>query len=583
MDKYVGFIKDGENQREYLKWLVKLTAKSRKPLFGLFILNTCVAAASVLVSLVNKSIVDEAGDRVAFYTLVIIMVLMQLFSILGGLIESLLESVITEKYACQVRKSMFEHLLKLPWLSRTVYHSEELLSRITSDVEQITSGVSKLVISGGALVIRLVLAFCLLWNYAPALAIAMIVITPIGALAGKLISRGMNKIQKEYQQTEADYRIFLQERLSKVELVQIFGQEENSLKRLAEIQDKRLALVKQKNKWKVLGTGVIGVTFAGAEMIAFVVGALMVSDGSITFGVMTAFLSLVGQIQGPIYSLANQIPQIVGVLASAGRIMEVSELDTEDDSDGKTERNCVDADGIDNVKDNTVGREGDDLTEKICFDGDGSCALGLKAEAVSIGYKEDSVVQSASFDIKPGQMVMLVGKSGIGKTTLLRAIMGFLKPFSGEVYCYSEDGTKMKCGIRSRKLISYVPQGNTLMFGTIADNLRMGKSDAAAEEMREVLRIADALDFVDSLPDGIDTQIGEKATGISEGQAQRISIARALLKKSAILILDEATSALDEKTEMKILDAIARSEHQTVLFVSHRMYLEKYADQVIEL
>ena len=570
MGKYVGFIKDGKNQREYFKWLVKLTAKSRKPLFGLFILNTCVAAASVLVSLVNKSIVDEAGDRVVFHTLVIIMVLLQLFSILGGLIESLLESVITEKYACQVRKSLFEHLLKLPWLSRSVYHSEELLSRITSDVEQISSGVSKLVISGGALVVRMVLAFCLLWNYAPALAVAMIVIAPVGALAGKLISRGMNKIQKEYQQTEADYRIFLQERLSKVELVQIFGQEENSIKRLQEIQDKRLRLVKQKNKWKVLGTGVIGVTFTGAQMIAFVVGALMVSDGAITFGVMTAFLSLVGQIQGPIYSLANQIPQIVGVLASAGRIMEVSELETENDGD-KDEGIIAD------------GGKDAGVSSDIFFVGGEPCALGLKAESVSIGYKEDCVVQSASFDIKPGQMVMLVGKSGIGKTTLLRAIMGFLKPSSGELYCYSENGVQMKCGVKSRKLISYVPQGNTLMFGTIADNLRMGKSDATADEMKEVLRIADALEFVESLPDGIDTQIGEKATGISEGQAQRISIARALLKKSAILILDEATSALDEKTEMKILDAIASSEHQTVLFVSHRRYLEKYADQVIEL
>ncbi len=393
-------------------------------------------------------------------------------------------------------------------------------------------------------------------------------IAPVGVLAGKLISRGMNQIQKEYQQTEADYRIFLQERLSKMELVQIFGQEENSIKRLQEIQDKRLALVKQKNKWKVFGTGVIGVTFTGAQMIAFVVGALMVSDGAITFGVMTAFLSLVGQIQGPIYSLANQIPQIVGVLASAGRIMEVSELETESDEDG--------AETVD-------GSEDAGMAADIFIDGDKLCALGLRAEAVSIGYHDDSVVNAVSFDIQPGQMVMLAGKSGIGKTTLLRAIMGFLQPSSGALYCYSEGGAKINCGVKSRKLISYVPQGNTLMFGTIAENLRMGKADATVEEMKEVLKTADALEFVESLPDGIYTRIGEKAAGISEGQAQRISIARALLKKSAILILDEATSALDEKTEMKILDAIARSDHQTVLFVSHRRYLEKYADRVLAL
>ena len=470
--------------------------------------------------------------------------------------------MITEKYACQVRKSLFGHLLKLPWLSRTVYHSEELLSRITSDVEQITSGVSRLIVSGGALVVRMVLAFCLLWNYAPALAIAMIIIAPVGALASKFISRGMNKVQQEYQQTEADYRIFLQERLSKVELVQIFGQEENSIHRLEEIQDKRLRLVRLKNKWKVLGTGVIGVTFTGAQMIAFVTGALMVSEGSITFGVMTAFLSLVGQIQGPIYSLANQIPQIVGVLASAGRIMEISEMATEAEEDS-CEAGASDVHAS--------------LTEN------GVCSLGIRAESVSIGYQEENVVHDVSFDIQPGQMAMLAGKSGIGKTTLLRAIMGFLKPSSGKLYCYSENGVQQPFGTGSRKLISYVPQGNTLMFGTIADNLRMGKSDATAEEMKEALRMADALAFVESLPEGMDTKIGEKAAGLSEGQAQRISIARALLKQSAILILDEATSALDENTEMKILDAISRSEHQTVLFVSHRRYLEKYADQVIEL
>lgn len=557
MDKYIGFLKDGKNQRKYLRWIAGITAKSKKSLLGLLLLNTSVAVASVLVSLVNKSIVDKAGDQVVFRTMVIIMVGLQLFSIVGGVLESLLETTITEKYACQMRSSLFERFLRLPWISRTEYHSEELLSRITSDVEQITSGVSRLIISGGALIVRLILAFCLLWNYAPALAVALIIIAPIGAVAGKLISRGMNKIQKEYQQTEADYRIFLQERLSKATLVQIFGQEDNSISRLQEIQDKRLKLVRQKNQWKVIGTGVIGITFTGAHMIAFVVGALMVSDGAITFGVMTAFLSLVGQIQGPIYSLANQIPQIVGVLASAGRIMEVSELEEE---------------------------QSDPEEIRVFTDGNEGCAcLGILADSVTVGYKAEAVVQNVSFDIKPGQMVMMAGKSGAGKTTLLRAIMGFLPSSEGELSFYSENGIRKKCDVNTRKLISYVPQGNTLMFGTIADNLRMGKSDATKEEMREVLRIADALDFVESLPEGVDTKIGEKATGISEGQAQRISIARALLKKSAVLILDEATSALDEKTEMKILDAIARSEHPTVLYVSHRRYLDKYADQVVEV
>lgn len=556
MGKFTNFVKDGSNQRRYLKWLVKLTGKSKSKLFGLFTLNTLVAASTVVVSLINKEIVDKASDHAAFQMLVLLLIGLYAFSILGGLVESLLESLITEKYACQVRSSLFEKLLGMNWKNRTKYHSEELLSRITSDVEQITTGVSQLVISVGGLLIRLVLAFVLLWGFARSLAVATIVIAPAGILAFFFVSRGLKKVQREYQQTEADYRVFLQERLSKIDLVQIFGQESSSIEKLNEIQKKRLALVRKKNWWKVLGSGIIGLTFTGTQAVAFVSGAVMVNRGSITFGVMTAFLSLVGQIQGPIYSIANKLPQVVGVLASAGRIMEVSECE---------EETALEEEAGDTVPD-----------WKNHF-------LGLEADQICIGYGEEMIVKNVSFSIKPGQMVMLAGRSGIGKTTLLRSIMGFLPVSSGRLTFTDESDRSCTCGNRTREYISYVPQGNTLMFGTIADNLRMGRSDATREEMMEALRVADALDFVNELPQGIDTIIGEKANGISEGQAQRISIARALLKKSGFLILDEATSALDENTEKKILEAIAGTEHPTCLFVSHRRYLERYADQVVEL
>lgn len=556
MEKLIEFLKDWSNQRKNLKWLVQLSGRSKSKLFGLFLLNTLVAASSVVISLINKEIVDTAGDHARFQTMVLLMAGLYAFSIIGGLVESLLESLITERYACQIRSNLFERLLGMGWKDRSKYHSEELLSRITSDVEQITTGVSQLVISVGGLFVRLILAFFLLWGYAKGIAIVTIAIAPVGVLAFMLVSIGVRKVQKDYQQTEADYRVFLQERLSKIDLVQVFGQESACVEKLNQIQDKRLTLVRRKNRWKVLGSGIIALTFTGTQAVAFIMGAVMVNKRSITFGVMTAFLSLVGQIQGPIYYIANKLPQVIAVLASAGRIMEVIESsgDTEPEEEGGDSDFCL--------------REG---------------ALGLEANRVCIGYGEETVVENVGFSIKPGEMVMLVGRSGIGKTTLLRSIMGFLPVRSGSLSFVDAGGKQIACGSKTKKYISYVPQGNTLMFGTIAENLRVGKSEATEEEMREALDIADALEFVEHLPDGIYTMIGEKATGISEGQAQRISIARALLKESGFLILDEATSALDEKTEEKILDAISKSVHPTVMFVSHRRYLEKYADQVIEL
>ena len=260
------------------------------------------------------------------------------------------------------------------------------------------------------------------------------------------------------------------------------------------------------------------------------------------------------------------------MLASAGRIMEVCGEDSDPDSSAGLAAGGISK--ADRAADTKSGAGNAPLPGGF---------LGIEAEQVNIAYGEETVVRNTSFSVKPGQMVMLVGRSGIGKTTLLRGIMGFLPVNDGSLSFVDANGKRFPCADRTRTLISYVPQGNTLMFGTIAENLRMGKSDATEEEMKEALRTADALDFVSELPQGIDTVIGEKAAGISEGQAQRISIARALLKRAGILILDEATSALDENTERKILEAISRAEHPTCLFVSHRRYLEKYADQVIEL
>lgn len=303
-----------------------------------------------------------------------------------------------------------------------------------------------------------------------------------------------------------------------------------------------------------MGTG-ISFVFSGTYLFAFITAALKIAAGVITYGTMTAFLSLVNQIQTPIYTLSSLLPQIVGVLASAGRIMEISDMPIEEDLKSENQY--------------------ESMAEKA----------GIQAKDISFSYDgKREILSKLSFNITPGQIAVITGPSGIGKTTLIRILLGFLHCDSGELVYINENEEKIICSANTRKYISYVPQGNTLFSGTIADNLKMGYSKATLEQMQQALKIACAWEFVEKLPSGINTVIGEKANGLSEGQAQRIAIARAVIRPAPILILDEATSALDENTERNILDNLHNIKNgQTCFVVSHRNMIKEYADQVIDL
>ena len=358
------------------------------------------------------------------------------------------------------------------------------------------------------MVVELLVTFCTLAYYDLKLALFALLVAPIALFASVVLGRKLKYLTVKVQETESKYRSFMQESLANILIEKSFCLEDYSEERLTQLRDERIYWVFKKNRTNMFASAAMGLSFQLGYIVAFAWGAICIANRTITYGTMTVFLQLVNRIQAPIVSLAQLVPRLISMLASAGRIIELQNLPREEYS-------------------------GASIKQKN---------IGVKVDKISFGYTDELVFDDASIDFKPGEFTAIVGKSGIGKTTLVRLIMAFTNKMKGNIEFYNDAGETMQASPDARNFIAYVPQGNTLFSGSIKDNVLMGKKDATDEEVIEALKGAAAYDFVMDFPRGIDTVIGEKGVGISEGQAQRIAIARALVKKAPFLILDEATS-----------------------------------------
>ena len=296
----------------------------------------------------------------------------------------------------------------------------------------------------------------------------------------------------------ADINAQIEDNLSGIRVVKSFANEEYSTKRLTELREERFHWVFKKTKMGLASSTSMSMAFQLGYIVAFAYGAMLISDNTITYGTMSVFLTLVNRVQSPIMGLAHQVPRIVSVLASAGRVMELQNIPLEEK-----------------------------LPETIRPE-----EVGVKVDNLTFGYTEEMVLENVSLDIKPGEFVAIIGESGVGKTTLIRLIMSFMSNMQGNVSFYNAYGESVPTNAGVREFLAYVPQGNTLFSGTVRENIRMGNLSATEEEMLDALKLSAGYDFVMGLPDGLDTVIGERGHGVSEGQAQRIAIARAFVRKA---------------------------------------------------
>ena len=550
MNKLRELWKDRDNQWVYFKWLMHYA----RPYSGKILLMMGISLFDTLATLfmvhISKMIIDHATFGSGFLRLVVVYVAITL--ILEGIriFSTLWGTMLNEKFSFGIRKQVYEKIICSHWMDVKKFHTGDLMTRLTSDAGTVADGMISTIPGIVQLAVELVLVFFTLYIYSPLLAILALLVAPIAAVSSWWLGRKLWKLQIKVQESEAAYRSFMQESLANLLIVKAFANEDYASNRFVKLREERFKWVYRRTKMSAANSSIMSLAFQFGYIAAFAYGALQISRNAITYGTMSVFLTLVNRVQAPIMGLAQQIPRVVSVLASVRRIIELQNIPVEEKKE-----------------ENISARQ-----------------IGVDVSHMSFGYTEETVLEDVNLHICPGEAVAIIGESGIGKTTLVRIIMSFMGNISGEIRFFNENGETEAANASTRNFIAYVPQGNTLFSGTVRENIRMGRLDATTEEMLQALKLASGYDFVMNLPNGIDTVIGERGHGLSEGQAQRIAIARALVRKAPFLILDEATSALDEATELSVLKGLEQLEPRpTCLIITHRKSILPYCSREIRI
>ena len=552
MNKLKMFLKDWRNQKSYFFWLMKYSKPYLPKIILVMFINLSMTLLNTGMAVMSKHIIDKATNGEKVYLAIALYGIAVLLMLGFNVTAQMVSLVLDEKFSFGIRKQLYEQIINAHWMDVKKYHTGDLMTRLTSDAGNISNGIIYTIPTIIQLFLELLITFFTLFYYEPMLAVFALLVGPVAAIISFWLGRKLKRLQIKVQETESAYRSYVQESLANLLIVKSFANEEYATQRLVELRDERFKWVYKKSKLGVMSSVSMAFSFQLAYLVAFTYGAFCISANLITFGTMSLFLTLINRIQSPIVNLAQQIPKIVSILASSGRVIELQNIPREERIDRHIEEKNI----------------------------------GLKAENISFRYEmeKDYVFNDASLSICPGEFVAIIGESGIGKTTLIRLIMSFMRANAGKITYFNSSGQELMANAGAREFISYVPQGNTLFSGTIRENIRMGKLDATEEEFTEALKMASAYDFVSELPNGIDTVIGERGHGISEGQAQRIAIARALIRKAPFLILDEATASLDPQTELAVLQGIKNVQPKpTCLLITHRMSVLEYCDRQIKI
>ena len=518
-------------------------------------LNAVIGLSSVVVSLAQVTAVRHAIDvasgaaRGNLYWAVAVMGLLILCDFLLNISSTWVQNLLGIRAQNRMQQRMLDRILRSRWHGKEHFHSGDVLNRLEFDVANVVDFLTQTIPNTLSVFAMFVGAFCYLFVMDAVLALITVAILPVFIGLSKVYVNRMRKLTKDVRTEDSRVQSALQETIQHRMLIKTLESEATMVNRLERTQGVLRHKVVKRTVFSVFSNTVLNVGFALGYLVAFLWAAVRMSANSLSFGGMTAFLQLVNRIQSPARSLTRLVPAFVSVFTAAERLMELEESPL------------------------------DEPGEPVALES----PCGIRLEHVGYAYEDgQDVLRDLSFDFKPGTCTAVLGETGAGKTTLIRVILGLVVPKAGKAEIYSSRASHVHLSPLTRCNLAYVPQGNTLLSGTVRDNLRLGKLSATDDEMKEALRLSCAGFLLDS-PDGLDTVCGEQGGGLSEGQAQRIAIARALLRDCPVLLLDEATSALDPDTERQLLGNILSDKKRTVIFITHRLAVKDFCDQTLTI
>lgn len=536
-----------------VRWLCGHIRKRIPGLIVITLTHVLSAILGVLFALGTRWVIDSAvaGNKESFLWACIA----QGSLILLTLVTVTYDRHIREKLSAQLDrdwKKLFLHrLLGGDYQAVSAYHTGELLNRLNNDVRIVNSAVISLVPSIAAMTARLVAALAFLATMEWKLTLVVIVAGIFVVIVTGFLRRKLKGLHKRVSQEEGRVSGFIQETLNKLLFVQAMDVSQEVERRADELLNVRYELHRKRKNISVMSSTCINILSYGAAFGALVWCAGGILEGAITFGTMTAISQLVGQLQGPFVNLSAISPQYAAMTAAAERLQELEAVGSRPDAREDAAQ---------------VYRE----TESI------------RAEGLRFAYDRDEVFCDAAFTLPKNSFGVIAGQSGIGKSTLLKLLLGVYRPNGGKLYLQTSAG-EVPIDATTRSLFAYVPQGNLLLSGTIRDNLLLTKPEATEEELNRAVYVSCMDDYLKELPLGLDTPLGENAAGLSEGQAQRLSIARAILSDAPILLLDEVTSALDEETEKQVIGRLKALKDRTCIAVTHRPAPIAQSDWVLEV
>lgn len=545
--------------QRYVKWFFREIARFRWTFVAVLLFQVVGVAISLFYVWLSKDLVDTAVEHFQgvlqsqrIISLAIIFTLVSLSRPILTAIKSYLQSRMAVSMTNSLRQRLFDEMLKTEVDVGRKYHSGDMINRMESDVSAVTNAFCAAVPNLFWAGLQFAAAFACVLYVDLRLSLILVVLLPIAAPAGKFIMKKVRKLTLRIKSSDSRIQSHIQESIQHHTLLRTLEYTDGSSQMLGELQDENYSRNLKRIGFSIIARVLMSLAFTSGYLVAFLWGVRGLSTGVVTYGVMTAILQLVGQLQRPLLQASENLPSLLHCTASIDRLMELEDLPKEEAEDALM-----------------LG-----------------APAGVRVRNLSFQYPdgEEKVIDNLSFDFKPGSRIAITGRTGIGKTTLLKLILALSRPTSGSIELYDSE-TSVPVSVKTRCNFAYIPQGNTLFSGTVRENLLMGDRNADEERMKEVLHLA-AADFVMDLPEGLDTICSEAGGGLSEGQAQRIAVARGLLRPGSIVLLDEFSSALDPATEEEMLSRLTAKDGlcagKTMIFITHRESILNFCDSELK-